>query len=316
MRIFSCAVILILSCALAPLSGGECRAEESPRCFTGAFIADNPTREDIKDFKNSYGKKPFFVMVFAGWGNLIDEEVIKDVYSEGCVLMVTWEPWDMATQEAIDYDKVLSGGYDGYIASFADRLKKAGGPVYIRFAHEMNGDWYPWCGRRIGKEKYMALYRYVKDKFAAAGAKDVKWVFSINWEDVPRESNSFVSYYPGDNYVDFVGLDGYNWGNTKSWSRWRSFKEIFDGRLTEAGKAFNKPLMITEFGSTSSGGDKALWIKEAFSYIKGNKNIAAFILFNVDKETDWAFGPGTECGRELKSQLKDSRFADRGAFPG
>jgi len=289
-------------------------ADEKSGCLTGAFISDNPTREDIENFKNLYGKKPFFVMVFAGWGDLISKEVIEDVYAEGSLLMVTWEPWNMATQKAIDYDWVLSGEYDNYIEAFAKRLKTAGKPVFIRFAHEMNGDWYPWCGTKIGKEKYIALYRYVKDKFDAAGVKDAKWVFSINWEDVPKEGNSFIAYYPGDRYVDFVGIDGYNWGNAKSWSKWRSFKEIFEDRLDEAARAFNKPIIISEFSSTSSGGDKALWIKEALSYIRAGEDVYAFVLFNVDKETDWSFSSDTNSGKELKLQLRDRHFLESAHF--
>lgn len=308
--------ILIIALALAvPFFFFRFYADVESGCLTGAFLADSPTCADIEDFKNSYGKKPFYVMVFTPWGDLVQEETIKDVYAGGCILMVTWEPWDPAAQGPIDYDKVLSGGYDSYIAFFAQALKSAGGPVLIRFAHEMNGDWYPWCGKRIGKEKYIALYRYVKDRLDAAGAKNIKWVFAVNWEDVPKHDNNFASYYPGDRYVDFIGIDGYNWGNVKSWSRWRSFKEIFEDRLNATGKAFNKPVIISEFGSTSSGGDKALWIKEALLYVKTRKDIRAFILFNVDKETDWSFPVGTKWGRELKSQLRDSRFVDSGDLP-
>lgn len=298
---------LSLAAAFFPVSS---YADGQPGCLTGAFLADSPTRADIEDFKNTYGKKPFYVMVFTPWGDLVKEETIKAVYAEGCVLMVTWEPWNPATQGPIDYDKLLSGGYDEYIASFAQALKNTGGPVLIRFAHEMNGDWYPWCGKRIGKDKYIAIYRYVKDRFDATGAKNVKWVFAVNWEDVPKGGNSFMSYYPGDGYVDFIGIDGYNWGNVKSWSRWRSFKEIFEDRLNVAGKAFDKPLIISEFSSTSSGGNKAQWIKEALSYIRARKDIHAFVLFNVDKETDWGFPGNSQWGRELKAQLKNGKFID------
>lgn len=314
MKILLCAAILIFASALVFLFYSN-SVSEPFGCLTGAFISDNPTREDIKNFKKSYGKKPFFLMVFAGWGDLVKEEIIKDVYAEGCVLMVTWEPWDIVTQKSIDYDKVFSGEYDSYIAAFAKRMKNSNGQILIRFAHEANGDWYPWCGMKIGKEKYVSLYRYVKDRFDAAGVKDVKWVFSVNWEDIPKEGNSFISYYPGDQYVDFIGIDGYNWGNIKSWSKWRSFKEIFEDRLNAIGKVFDKPIIISEFGSTSNGGNKTLWIKEALLYIRTRKDIRAFVLFNVNKETDWGFSSDTKWGRELESQLRDSYFVDSDDLP-
>ncbi|MFA5337308.1 MAG: glycosyl hydrolase [Candidatus Omnitrophota bacterium] len=283
----------------------------SLHCLTGAFLADNPTVEDIRNFKSAYGKKPFFVMVFIGWENLVREETIKSVYREGCVMVVTWEPWNAATAEAIDYDKVLSGGYDDYIASFAKQIKSIPGAVFIRFAHEMNGNWYPWSGVKIGKQKYITLYRYIKDKFDALGVTNAKWIFSINCEDVPGgNANHYLLYYPGDEYVDYVGIDGYNWGDTKPWSKWMSFKEIFFGRYEEIIQKIKKPVIITEFSSTSSGGDKAIWIAQALKSIKDMKAVRGFILFNRDKETDWSFSADTPAGRILKRQLQNSYFKE------
>ncbi len=304
-------VVIITVLILITVLSFDCRSKTQSHCLTGAFLTDNPTRENIDDFKKSYGKKPFLVMVFAGWGDLVGENIIKDVYAEDCVLIVTWEPWNPATREAIDYDKVLTGGYDGYIESFAERLKSSGGTVFIRFAHEMNGDWYPWSGLKIGKEKYIALYRYVKSKFNANKLQHVKWIDPVNLEDVHAENNQFKLYYPGDDFVDYVGIDGYNWGNTKSWSGWMDFKEIFEKRYEEIIALVKKPVLISEFSSTGSGGDKAVWIKKAMNDIKRMKNVIGFVLLNVDKETDWSFPADTAPGKELRDQLKDSWFKDR-----
>ncbi|MDD4183705.1 MAG: glycosyl hydrolase [Candidatus Omnitrophica bacterium] len=281
-------------------------------CLTGAFLADNPTAQDIKNFKSAYGKKPFLVMVFIGWDKVVSEETIKNIYSEGCVMVVTWEPWNPASAEAIDYDKLLCGGYDSYIASFARQIKSVPGTVFIRFAHEANGNWYPWSGVKIGKQKYIALYRYVKDRFDALGVTNAKWIFSINCEDVPNEKNNrYLLYYPGDDYVDYIGIDGYNWGDTKPWSKWMSFAEIFSRRLEAVIQEIKKPVLITEFSSTSSGGDKAAWIAQALKSIKIMKNIKGFVLFNHDKETDWNFPPDSSSGRNLKQQLQDSYFKEK-----
>jgi beta-mannanase len=143
-----------------------------------------------------------------------------------------------------------------------------------------------------------------------AGASNIKWIFSINWEDIPKEKNSYLSYYPGDGFVDYVGIDGYNWGDTQPWSKWMSFSEIFKNRYDEVNKLLNKPVLVTEFSSVSSGGDKALWIREALSSIKKMKKIKGFVLFNIDKEGDWGFKEGNPSGRALKKSLIDSYFQD------
>ncbi len=72
-----------------------------------------------------------------------------------------------------------------------------------------------------------------------------------------------------------------------------------------------KSIIISEFSSTSYGGDKAVWIREAMSDIKRMKNIKAFLLFNVDKKTDWSFSADKNWGgEELKRQLENSYFKD------
>ncbi len=171
--------------------------------------------------------------------------------------------------------------------------------------------WYPWSVSKIGKQKYTALYRYLKDKFDALGAMNTEWIFSINYENVPLDkNNNYLDYYPGDNYVDYVGIDGYNWGGTKSWSRWMSFDEIFSACYREITRKIKKPVLITEFSSTSSGGDKAAWITDAFKAIKKMKDVKGFVLFNQNKETDWSFSAHTLSGHELRRQLKSDYFKE------
>jgi beta-mannanase len=297
-------VILAAACLISCARGAQAK------CLTGAFLADRPVAGNIRQFELEYGKKPYLVMVFVDWGAYIDEQVIKDVYAQDCVLFVTWEPWRAARKKRINCNKILSGKYDRYIKSFAGRLKKIKKKVFLRFGHEMNGNWYPWSGIKIGQERYKAIYRYVKDTFDSEGVENIEWVFSINWENIPRK-NDYSLYYPGDSYVDYIGIDGYNWGKTQSWSRWMGFKDIFFKRYKEIGARFQKPVLISEFGCADKGGDKAVWIKDALRAIKKMKEVKGFVLFNVDKEADWRFRIDSPAGKELKKQLKGGYFRDR-----
>lgn len=283
-------------------------------CMTGAFLSDRPTAGEIKAFKRDYGKKPAMVMVFVNWGDVIDRRVLREVHSQKCALFVTLEPWDQITKKGIDYKGLVAGKYDKYISAVAMQVKSLRRPVFVRFAHEMNGNWYPWSGSAIGAELYVAAYRRVKDVFDRAGASNAVWVFSVNWEDVPGgPANDFRKYYPGDAYVDIIGIDGYNWGDTQAWARWREFDELFAARVKESGE-FGKPVIISEFGSTSSGGDRASWIAGAMDGMK-RLGIKGFVLFNVDKETDWRFRPGSPEAKILKEKLKDNYFSDSYRVP-
>lgn len=90
-----------------------------------------------------------------------------------------------------------------------------------------------------------------------------------------------------------------------------SFKDIFFERYLDVTTRFKKPILISEFSSTGSGGNKAKWIREAMGTIKNMPQVKGFVLFNVDKEVDWSFTINSISGKELKRQLKDAHFKDR-----
>jgi hypothetical protein len=281
-------------------------------CFTGAFLADNPGRDDIISFREDYGKKPYYVMLFVDWENFPNESSITDILREGCRPIVTWEPWIAHSKEAIDIDFMLAGGYDDHIREFAGRLKAFNKEILLRFAHEMNGNWYPWSGSIIGSQKYREMYRHVKDIFDDMGTTNVRWIFSVNWEDLPAiGANDISNYYPGDGYVDYVGLDGYNWGTSQEWSKWMSFYEIFAKVYERCVYEFGKPVIITEFSSAAEGGDKARWIKEAMGNIKEWRQVKGFVVFNIEKEVDWRFSISEREGKEFRESLRDPYFKDK-----
>jgi beta-mannanase len=293
----------------------SCNKKKEEGCLTGAFLADAPKSYSIEKFSIDYGKRPALILTFLDWGAFPDENVVRDVYDRGGILVVTWEPWQAKEKKAVDYDAILDGKANVYIREVALKLKSIGKPVFLRFAHEMNGDWYPWSGQKIGSEKYQHLFRYVRKIFDEVRAENVRWVFSINAENIPQE-NVYRDCYPGDRFVDYIGLDGYNWGTTQSWSRWKSFRDIFSGIYEDVVRRYKKPVIISEFSSSSAGGDKALWIEDALQTMRRMPDVKGFILFNVDKETDWRFPPDTASGQKLKSGLTNPYFqeAPRGSL--
>ncbi len=297
----------ILAWILSCLCATGCGPQPGPACLWGAFLADRPTGEAIERSAADHGKSPAIVLIFVGWGQFPDEASVRDIYAAGSIPLVTWEPWYADEKRGIDVDEVTSGRDDDYIREFARRLKKGGGPVLLRFAHEMNGDWYPWSAHTIGAERYRRLFIHVWEVFDQVPGEKVRWIFSINAENVPAQ-NTYEPCYPGDSFVDYIGLDGYNWGSVRPWSRWKSFQEIFSPVYHEVVKCFRKPVMITEFSSTSQGGDKAVWIEGALGTVRHMPQLKAVVLFDHDKETDWCFRPGTPEGVSLRAALAKGRF--------
>jgi endoglucanase len=95
--------------------------------------------------------------------------------------------------------------------------------------------------------------------------------------------------YPGDAWVDWISIDGYNWGNTQGWSAWQSLADIFVPTHDEIGRLTNRPMMLSEVASTEIGGNKANWITQGFltDLAKRLPRIRAVVWFNENKEQDW-----------------------------
>lgn len=199
--------------------------------------------------------------------------------------LITWEPhWPL--------DGILAGTYDDVFHQRAQGLRDLHVDILLRWGHEMNGNWYPWAGASNGganggPAKYIAAYRHVHDLFVADGATNVYWVWCPLVADVPAESwNHWTNYYPGDDYVDWVGLDAYNWGNSSSCCTWQSFGDLVTDLYGDyAGK---KPLILAETASAEVGGNKAAWIDDMHQQLKTTFTaIKAVVWFDINKETDW-----------------------------
>jgi beta-mannanase len=252
---------------------------------------------------------------------------LSEINRTGRTAIVTWEPWALPVPGKAPHDqirfslkRILAGNYDEYIWNWAQTSKSVSLPYFLRPMHEMNGNWYPWCGTVNGNqpEEYVRAWRYLHGIFQAAGATQVSWVWCPYAVSFPRwDKNAISCYYPGDAYVDWVALDGYNWGNTQTWSRWQTFEETFSSGYEAITRLTDKPLLIAEVASAESGGDKSLWIRSAFeAWIQSFPRIEGLIWFNVNKECDWrinssagallAFREGLQncsmekCGRMLR----------------
>ncbi len=253
----------------------------------GAWPGSTPTQSNIQSFQTLGQRKLDFVETYINWStNFSSVKASADAtYSNGSKLLLTWEPWEYDTV------KIKNGDADSYIQQMADDIKAYGKEIWMRPLHEANGNWYPWG---IGDSKvntndsYIAAFRHIVDIFKARGVTNVKWVFCINCSNVGTGA-SFLGNYPGDNYVDYTAIDGYNWGTTQSWgSTWQSFDQIFSQSYNTLCQ-IQKPILITEFSSAEQGGNKAQWITETFNTIRSSaySRIIAAIWFNENKETNW-----------------------------
>lgn len=288
--------------------------------FLGAY--DNQTSNNFKpivSLEDSLSTVFPLIHIYTAWGSKREQRFpateINDINVLGSIPVITWEPWlvDFENKELkIDNRKSLksisSGEIDDYIDNWAIEAKAFKQPIFLRFGHEMNDPYrYPWGPPVNAPADFISAWKHVVDRFRGIGADNVIWV----WSPHPAYGN-FEAYYPGDEYVDWVGSSALNYGEVASWSEWWSFREIFDKPYRELGK-YGKPIMIAELGSVAIGGNRAEWFKEALTDLPSKYPLVKALIFfhnSHDATTtslplDWYFHSDTQVINEVTEAINN-----------
>jgi len=178
---------------------------------------------------------------------------------------------------------ILDGEYDEFLRNYAKTIKDFGHPVLFRLGNEMNGDWCPYSSYHTSKDTviFKEFYRYIYSIFEEVGADNVIWIWNPNGKSFPDFAwNHEVMYYPGDEYVDIVGLTAYNTGTYYPGETWTEFADLYDPIYAMATELYSQPLMITEFASSSIGGDKNQWIRNMFAHISSYPRIKVAVWWD------------------------------------
>ncbi|MFN8619869.1 MAG: glycosyl hydrolase [Chloroflexota bacterium] len=246
-------------------------------------------------------------------------------YARGAVPMLTWQP-NLRDGETIA--SVLDGRYDAYIRSWALAAAADGRPVLIRFAQEMNGVSFPWAAARKGNDAptFVKVWRKVVRAFRAAGADNVRWVWSPYVKGGPRAP--FATVWPGARFVDYIGLDGYNWYTTGSpKGQWRSFRTLFRASLEEVHDRWpGKPVIIAEVGSIephpADPWSKGAWLRAALRYLAAeHPQVVGFVYFDIglhgrEHDVNWRLDTGPSSLAAWRWAVDDPRFRGRAGVLG
>ena len=263
------------------------------------------------------------IQIYIAWGDKENEQFpmlyAKAIYDLGSTPLITWEPWlndfnreehnlpRVADPNINGMAAVAKGEYDFYIRKWARNVKKFGHVVFIRLGHEMNDPYrYPWGPQNNKPGEFVAAWRHVVDIFREMKVKNVLWI----WAPQPAYLH-YNEYYPGKNYVDWVGVGALNYGTVASWSKWWTFKEIF-GNYYQQLDAFHKPLMITEMGSLTVGGQRSVWFKNAFTDLPEKyPDLKAILFFNdnsdnttLNKSLDWSIVNDTTTIKAIRTAIE------------
>jgi len=239
------------------------------------------------------------------------------IVARGATPVLSWEPEDYTKepnpQPNYTYAKIISGTYDPYIHQFARDTKAWNKKLYLKFAAEMNIQVYPWGVNNPGSgntsAQFVTMWRHVHDIFTHESVTNVVWVWCPNVIITP--SVPFKDVYPGDSYVDWVGLDGYNWGTLRI--GWQTFGQVFGESYNGLLALTSKPIMICEIGANESGGSKAQWITQTFltDIPTHYPRIRAVIWFDEVMETDWRFNSSASSLAAFKSVAQNPLYGGR-----
>jgi hypothetical protein len=184
---------------------------------------------------------------------------------------VYWEP-------TVNDDTINSGSQDAIITNFANSLKSYGGKTILVLNEEVNCDnWSAWGGTSGSNNntKAIAAFRHIHD-IVKGIAPNVLFAYDVNNDSCysTSPSNSLTAYYPGDAYVDIVGVSGFNFGNP-----WESWQDAFiTNNAIATLQPLGKPVWILATASLD-GAQKAQWISDMAAGAK-KYNIAGWIWFH------------------------------------
>lgn len=240
----------------------------------GAYSGDELV--SMPFFESEVGRKTDMHAIFIGWYEPFPMRYAPSVRDQGKTLVLFWEQYD------VTLDEIINGSSDDYIDKFARGARAYRGPIMLVPFHEMNGNWAPWSGTLPGNSpaKLIAAWKHIHDRFN--GINNVKFAWNVNNGSQPNTpENAIKNYYPGNRYVDYVTVDGFNDGNP-----WLTWSQLFDDVLSELAQ-YHKPIYILSMAS-APGPQKAEWIKDALSVeIPKHHELAGWIWFNQNKEANW-----------------------------
>lgn len=228
------------------------------------------TEEKIKEFETLAGKRLTWVYFSDDWSSGISfpsEEVnlINGMGRVPFIRMMAWSAYQIEGEDPVyKMQSIIDGDFNAEITQWALDAKATNKPMMIEFGTEVNGDWFPWNGRwngggtiteygdpelPDGPERFRDAYRHIIDLFRAQNVTNVTWAFHVNAISIPDESwNNMKAYYPGDDYIDWIGISIYGPINKNDPDKY-SFREILEYVYSEFSSiSTNKPLAVFEYG--------------------------------------------------------------------
>lgn len=266
------------------------------RKYLGAALDGAPgSLAPVRDFAQKIGKHPNLLEYYVAWGSKFDPQRVSNARAAGALPLMVWEPFKPSIAEIAD------GATDAYVRRFASAVRTLNLPVAISFGHEMNGHWYPWGTTATDPVDYVRAWRRIHDIFLDVGAANVIWVWSPNNIN-PVPQVSLKRLYPGDSYIDWIGVVGYYTDSGAS-----TFSTLFGPTMDVVRKFTHKPILIVETAS-QPGPRKRKDVTDLFAGVAASPDVIGFIWFDYVKRADWRIGSDPAALAEFKRRAANDLF--------
>lgn len=201
------------------------------------------------------GVKPDLLMYYSSWMEPFQLRFATSAGQHGAVPVVQINPY------GVSVTAIASGLYDSYLSAYAEAIRSYRHRVILSFGHEMNGNWYPWAHTHTSPRAFVAAWRHIVTLFRQQGAQNVTWLWTVNIIDIPGNIPSPASWWPGNSYVNWVGIDGYYYGPSVT------FTSLFGPTITAVRELTKDPIIISETAIAPAAGQSAK-IPDLFSGIR------------------------------------------------
>jgi len=285
----------------------------------------------VRSFEKLAGKELALVYFSDNWfrGIRFPAEAVESVRRAGAVPFIRLMPrsgWEEGRADPkYPLRRIAAGAFDEDLRRWARAARDTRLPMLVDFAPEMNGDWFPWSGihnggARSGPQTYRDAFRHIVDVFREEGADNVGFALHVNVRSAPAEPwNDLGQYYPGDDYVDWIGVSAY--GGVFPGYDWEPLRRALDEAYPKlTAMSATKPIAVLETGVIEEEGkDKAAWIRSAYRALRSGRypRVKAAIWWHErwvnddDRVSDVRIDSGKEATAAYRSAVRGASFVDR-----
>lgn len=243
--------------------------------YLGVTVDGGANLAKIDAFAQQVGKKPNLVAIFESFKDGFAAAEVRNVYQYGGLAVIRWEPKDVPLKD------IAAGKYDEYVTTFAKAVRTLNLPIALTFAHEMNGNWYTWGTKSTTPAQFVAAWRHLHDIFVAQRATNVMWTWTPNVVTYLKQVK-LAPLYPGDDVVDWAGIDGYF-----SQSGPKTYDDLFVPTINEIRGITKKPILIVETG-VEPGASRPNQIGNLLSAVAASPDVVGCVYFNINGTKNWS----------------------------